>query len=108
MKIDLEAVAREQATRAAESPNGHSADTVVGGQDRVLRHTIIGLRAAEEMSEHENPGEATVLVLGGSVRLEGDGEEETGRSGDLLVVPPGRHRVVALENAVLLFTVAKL
>jgi quercetin dioxygenase-like cupin family protein len=73
----------------------------------VLRQTIIALNAGRMLDEHENPGEATVQVLHGRV-LMGTGQTSWNRSrGDLLTVPPSRHTPEALEDAVVLLTVAK-
>ena len=55
----------------------------------------------------ENPGEATVQVLLGRVRLETVGTAWEGRTGDLLVIPPERSALNALEDSVVLLTVAK-
>jgi quercetin dioxygenase-like cupin family protein len=60
------------------------------------------------LSEHENPGEATVYVLSGRVRLTADGQSWDGRTGDLVVVPDKRHALEALEDSAILLTVAKL
>jgi len=74
----------------------------------VLRQTLIALTAGAVLSEHENPGEATVQILGGRVRLVADATEWEGRDGDLLIVPQARHALHALEESAVLLTVAKL
>jgi quercetin dioxygenase-like cupin family protein len=107
-KLSLVATAREQSRRAQESGEGRAAHTVFGGHAHVLRQTVIALTAGQELSEHENPGEATVHVLSGRVRLVGQGTSWEGRSGDLIAVPPERHRLEALEDSAVLLTVAKL
>ncbi|GAB3488224.1 cupin domain-containing protein [Flexivirga lutea] len=106
-RISLEALARQQLELAA-THNGHAADTVVGGHERVLRQTVIGLTEGAQLSEHENPGEATVYVLRGRVRMFSvGGESWDGRSGDLLKIPDARHSLLALEDTAILLTVAK-
>ncbi|GAA4573744.1 cupin domain-containing protein [Micromonospora coerulea] len=107
-KLSLDALAREHSERAAASGSGRSAETVFGGHELTLRQTIIALRRGVELSEHENPGQATVLVLRGRVELIGSAASWTGRQGDLILVPSERHRLVAHEDAVVLLTVAKL
>ncbi len=79
-----------------------------GGHERVMRQTLIALTAGSTLSEHENPGEATIQVISGRVRLEAEGHHWEGRQGDLLLVPPSRHALTALEDSVILLTVAKL
>jgi len=106
-KLSLDARIREHLERAAASPTGRSAETVHCGQVHVLRQTLIALRGGTALAEHENPGEATVLVLRGRVRLLSCGEACEGMSGDLLIVPPARHSMEALEDAAVLLTVVK-
>jgi len=74
----------------------------------VLRQTLIALVAGRSMSEHENPGEATLFVLRGRVRLIADDDVWDGRSGDMIVIPDCRHSLEAAEDSVVLLTVAKL
>lgn len=105
--MSLDALAREHADRAGSDSTGRSATTVYGGHERTLRQTVIALAAGRSLSEHENPGEATMIVLQGRARLLSDGEVWDGRSGDLLVIPEARHSVEAVEDTVLLLTVAK-
>jgi quercetin dioxygenase-like cupin family protein len=107
-KLSLEALAREQMKAATAAPAGRSARTVYGGHEHVLRQTLMALTAGASMSEHENPGEATVHVLHGRVRLVADAVAWEGRDGDLLIVPQAPHTLHALEDAAVLLTVAKL
>ena len=103
----LSALSREQLKLAQAASNGRSACTVYGGHEHVLRQTLIALVGGQRLGEHENPGEATVHVLQGRVRL-GAGEDRwDGSPGDLIVVPNRRHNLEALEDSVVLLTVAK-
>ena len=106
-KLSLVATAREQAQLAATSNNGRASTTVYGGHERALRQTVIALNAGQELAEHENPGDATVHVLSGRVRLVAGDVSWEGRDGDLLVVPPAPHRLEALTDSAVLLTVAK-
>jgi len=69
-RTSLDALAREL-ERAATAGGGRSAHTVYGGHEKMLRQTLVAMVAGAGLSEHENPGEATVLVLmlHGRVRL---------------------------------------
>jgi quercetin dioxygenase-like cupin family protein len=100
-------LAVEHLAAARASDSGRSARTVVGGHDRVLRQTLIALAAGHRLDEHENPGEATVHVLRGEVRMVTGDESLDAATGDLLVVPDARHRLEALTDSVVLLTVAK-
>ena len=106
-KHSLDALAREQLEIAGRAASGRSAETVVGGHEHVMRQTLIALTAGTSMSEHENPGEATVQVLRGRVRLTAGDNEWEGRQGDIIVVPPERHALDAIEDSAVLLTVAK-
>lgn len=74
----------------------------------MLRQTVVGLIEGSELGEHSNPGEATVYVLRGRVRLSSNDESWEARAGDLLKVPDARHSLQALEDSAILLTVAKL
>jgi quercetin dioxygenase-like cupin family protein len=107
-KMSLQALAREQARRASSSRSGRSAKTVWGGHEHVLRQTLIALTANSALSEHESPGETTIQVINGRVQMTADGHRWEGRQGDLLLVPSARHALLAVEDSVILLTVAKL
>ncbi len=104
-KRSIDALIRQLFERAN---NGHNAaDTVVGGHERTLRQTVIALREGSELGEHENPGEATIYVIQGSVRLVVGTEHWDGRAGDLIEIPDARHSLQALADSAVLLTVAK-
>ncbi|MEV6008789.1 cupin domain-containing protein [Streptomyces sp. NPDC051976] len=107
-KLSLDALAREHLERAKAASTGRSSETVYGGHEHVLRQTLIALTAGTTLGEHENPGEATLLVLRGRLRLHSGENSWEGRTGDLLAVPPARHSLEALEDTAAVLTVAKL
>lgn len=107
-KISLEALARQQIESARSASGGRAADTVFGGHEKVLRQTVIAMLEGVSLSEHENPGEATLLVLRGRVRLVAGDVSWEGRRDDLIIVPDTRHSLEALEDSAILLTVAKI
>jgi quercetin dioxygenase-like cupin family protein len=106
-KSSLTALARQQLELAHNASSGRSAHTVYGGHEHVLRQTVIALVAGASLDEHESPGEATVHVLSGRVRLRTSENGWEGSPGDLLIVPDTRHSLEALESSTVLLTVAK-
>jgi quercetin dioxygenase-like cupin family protein len=107
-KISIDALARQQIAAALAAGSGRAADTVFGGHEKVLRQTVMAFRAGTQLSEHQNPGEATVFVIRGCVRLRAGNESWQGKTGDLLIVPEGLHSLEAEEDSAILMTVAKI
>jgi len=106
-KLSLTALARLELETARRTSSGRASKTVYGGHEHVLRQTVIAMVSGQMLKEHENPGEATVHVLQGRVRLAAGDVEWNGSPGDLLIVPNSRHSLEAIEDSVVLLTVAK-
>lgn len=102
----LTEIAERLLNQARSSHSGRAAQTVHGGRDHALRQTVIALAAGHELAEHESPGEATLQVLTGRVRLTASDDAWEGASGDLVTIPPARHTLAALEDSAVLLTVS--
>jgi quercetin dioxygenase-like cupin family protein len=79
---------------------------VHGGHDHALRQTLIALTAGSELAEHRSPGEATLQVLHGRVRLTTATDSREAVAGDHLVVPAERHGLTAVDDSAVLLTSA--
>ena len=107
-KTSLIALARHELGQARQASSGRSAKTIFGGHEHQLRQTVMALRAGESLTEHPNPGEATLQVLDGRILLKSGDVSWNGSPGDLMIIPEGRHSVDAVEDSVFLLTVVKL
>ena len=103
--ISLTGLVDEQLDVARAAHSGRAAHTVHGGHDHVLRQTVIALAAGHELGEHDSPGEATLQVLRGHVRLKVGDDSYEGSTGDYLVIPPLRHALLAVEDSAVMLTV---
>ena len=83
-----------------------AARTLTGGSGHALRQTAIALLEGSSLSDHESPGEATLQVLVGRVRLSWSDSAVDLGTGGFVVVPQERHGLLALTDAVVLLTAA--
>ncbi len=84
-----------------------AASTLYGGSGHALRQTVIALLSASTLSDHENPGEATLQVLLGTVRLTWPDGTLDLDAGAHVVIPEAPHGLLAVTDAVVLLTAAK-
>jgi quercetin dioxygenase-like cupin family protein len=105
-KSSVQATARELARKASQSKSGRAADTVFGGHEKRMRQTVIALREGAELAEHQSPGEATLLVISGRLRLVVGETSWSGREWDHLIIPDAPHSVQAETDTAFLLTVA--
>ncbi|UXA08940.1 cupin domain-containing protein [Mycobacterium sp. SMC-2] len=105
--ISLTSLASEKLAEAKESHSGRAAHTIHGGHSRELRQTVLALLAGNELAEHDSPGEATLQVLQGHVRLTAGDDAWHGKTGDHVAIPAERHALHAVEDSVVILTVLK-
>ena len=106
--INVDAQAQQLLEKARNSSAGRASHMVVGGPRTEMTQTLIALAYRSRLDDHDNPGEATILVLEGEVELGTDDESWTGRQGDMLEIPDARHHLTAQTDAVVLLTAVKL
>ena len=107
MTENLTALASRLLDDARAADSGRAAHTPVGGSGHALRHTVIAMRAGQELAEHSSPGEATLQVLRGAVEMWAGDDRAAGVDGDLMVVPARAHSLKATQDSVVLLTVVK-
>jgi quercetin dioxygenase-like cupin family protein len=105
--ISLTAMASEKLAEARQAHSGRAAHTIHGGHDHELRQTVLALLAGHELSEHDSPGQASLQVLQGHVRLTAGDDAWDGKTGDYVVIPPQRHSLQAVDDSVVMLTVFK-
>lgn len=106
--LALQTVVEEQLAKAREASAGRAAETISGDHERLMRQTVIALTAGNELSEHENPGEATLYVIVGAVELVAGDERQALRTGEFADIPQARHSLHAIEDSAVLLTALHL
>lgn len=102
--IDTDSLAAELLDQAAGKSSGRAARALRTGQGLAVHHTMLALTAGSELSEHDNPGEATLLVLRGRIRLVAGDEHWELPANRFAEIPPRRHTVTAIEDSVFFLT----
>lgn len=90
---------------ARDASNGRAAMSVLGGRQSRLRQALIALTGGRSLGEHETPGEATLQVLHGRVRLATLEAHWDLAEGDHLPLPAASHDLTADTDTVVLLTV---
>lgn len=106
--VNLSDAADELVRSATTSRAGRAGRTLIPGAGAPLKQVLLALAGGQALADHESPAAATLQVLRGVVRLTGGGQD--GRElhvGDLVAIPPVRHGLEALDDAVVLLTVAQ-
>ncbi len=87
--VSLTSLATEQLNQARQAHSGRASHTIHGGHALELRQTVVALASGHELAEHDSPGEATLQVLQGHVRLTAGDETWEGKPGDYVTfIPP--------------------
>ena len=117
--VNLEQLTAYLLEQAEASPDGRAIHRVDLGHT-TLRLIAIGFAAGAELPEHDNPGEAVLQVLHGTVVLTSDepvtvggrplqgGRTIEATPGLLVRIPDTRHKLNALEPSVILLTQIQL
>lgn len=94
-------------TAATTSSARRAGHTLLPGAHSALKQTLLALAAGASLNEHESPTAATLQVLQGRVRLVVGNDQREMATGDFAPIPPARHSVEAVEDAVMLLTVVQ-
>lgn len=106
--VNLGALIADERTAAADHPKGRTTRRVHGGDGEAIRQVLVTLRDGGALADHENPGDASLQVLEGTVRLEAGDAAWEGSAGDFLVIPDRRHNLTARGDAAVLISFARV
>jgi quercetin dioxygenase-like cupin family protein len=89
-----------------QQASGRLARTLSPGAGAPLKQTLLALRAGHRLQDHRAPGQATIEVLAGRVRLTIGDDEVLLDAGSWAPIPDEVHGLVADADCVALLTVA--
>jgi quercetin dioxygenase-like cupin family protein len=104
--VDLRSAAAELLASLPQQPSGRAARTLASGAHAPLKQTLLALEAGHRLQDHRAPGQATIEVLIGRVRITGAAEEVALEAGHWAPIPSEVHGLAADEDSVALLTVA--
>ncbi len=104
--IDLHATGAGLLDEARVAPAHRAAKTIVGGAGATLRQTLLALHGEASLGEHEAPGAASLYVVTGRVRLHTEARGWELHAGQFMPLPQARHWLDAVEDSVVLLSVA--
>ena len=106
--VDLPRAAGELVQSARNAAAGRAGRTLTPGAGAPLKQSLLALVAGRSLADHESPAAATLQVISGVVRLTGGGQADIElHAGHFAAIPPLRHGLHALDDAVVLITVAQ-
>jgi quercetin dioxygenase-like cupin family protein len=104
--VDIPAAAAALLEEARAARSGRAGRTLTPGAGAPLKQALLALTTGTVLADHESPGDATLHVLRGRLRVTAGEQEILLEAGGYAPIPPMRHGVEALEDAVALITVA--
>jgi quercetin dioxygenase-like cupin family protein len=103
--IDLHSLAQTLIDEARTHHSGRQASSFHGAPGGSLTQIVLALVKGRSLSEHENPGQATLQVIVGRVTLATSERTYALDAGDFMVIPHQRHDLVAVEDSAVVLTV---
>jgi quercetin dioxygenase-like cupin family protein len=105
--IDLTTAVDAVLDEARRATSGRAGRTLPPGAGAPLKQTLLALTQGTQLADHASPGPSSLHVLAGQVRLTAEGDPLDLATGAYTQIPPVRHGVEALADAVVLITVAQ-
>ncbi|MCE5292394.1 MAG: hypothetical protein LLG14_24610 [Nocardiaceae bacterium] len=105
--VNFEILGRELLATARAASSGRATQVFHAVPHGRLSQVLLALCAGRALSDHANPGEAFVQVLSGRVRLSTGDHAWDLDSGEHMTIPQCRHSLAAVEDSVVVLTIAR-